>query len=126
MLAGDGTLGAGCNCLHLPYLDGASFSGYRAKPWPVPENAAMGVPANATVTSRGTKNLGGAVDFALAHGMDKATELVVTGGSAGGLSTFLHTDRIARRAWCENRIPLPSSQDGSYGGHRSQSHLRAR
>ena len=25
-----------CNCVRLPYLDGASFSGYRAKPWPVP------------------------------------------------------------------------------------------
>ena len=28
-------------------------------------------------------------------GLDRATELVVTGGSAGGLSTFLHVDRIA-------------------------------
>ena len=96
--AEDGTLENDCNCLHLPYLDGASFSGYRAKPWPVPENAEMGIPANATVTFRGIKNLDAAVDFALAHGMDKATELVVTGGSAGGLSTFLHSDRIKRRA----------------------------
>eukprot|EP00937_MAST-01D_sp_MAST-1D-sp2_P006165 g6165.t1 len=94
----DGTMETDCNCLHLPYLDGASFAGYRAKTWPVPENAAMGVPANATVTFRGIKNLDASVDFALAHGMDKATELVVTGGSAGGLSTFLHSDRVAARA----------------------------
>jgi hypothetical protein len=31
------------------------------------------------------------------NGMSEATELVVTGVSAGGLSTFLHTDRIAAR-----------------------------
>ena len=28
-------------------------------------------------------------------GLDHATELVVTGSSAGGLSTFLHVDRVA-------------------------------
>ena len=39
----------------------------------------------------------GVLDFAMAHGMTKATEFVVTGGSAGGLSTFLHADRIGDR-----------------------------
>eukprot|EP00404_Azadinium_spinosum_P000121 CAMPEP_0180428204 /NCGR_PEP_ID=MMETSP1036_2-20121128/6714_1 /TAXON_ID=632150 /ORGANISM="Azadinium spinosum, Strain 3D9" /LENGTH=284 /DNA_ID=CAMNT_0022433829 /DNA_START=565 /DNA_END=1416 /DNA_ORIENTATION=+ len=37
------------------------------------------------------------MDFAFAHGLDKATEFVLTGSSAGGLSTFLHADRIASR-----------------------------
>ena len=32
---GDG-LDEDCNCIYMPYGDGASFSGYRAKPWPVP------------------------------------------------------------------------------------------
>ena len=31
----DGTLDKDCNCLYMPYGDGASFSGYRAEPWPV-------------------------------------------------------------------------------------------
>ena len=33
--------------------------------------------------------------------MDKATEFVLTGGSAGGLSTFLHADRVAARLEAE-------------------------
>lgn len=37
------------------------------------------------------------LDWAFAHGMDQATEFVLTGGSAGGLSTFLHADRVAAR-----------------------------
>lgn len=47
---------------------------------------------------RGLRNLDATLDYAFQHlGLDKATELVVTGGSAGGLSTFLHVDRIAAR-----------------------------
>ena len=93
----DGTVDENCNCLHLPYLDGASFAGYRADPWPVPENSDMGIPANASVYFRGIKNFDAVLDFAVAHGMNAADELVVTGGSAGGLSTFLHVDRAAAR-----------------------------
>ena len=89
----DGTMDDDCNCIHMPYSDGASFAGYRAKPQPVP--AGPGVPAGSTVTFRGIKNLDGVVGFAKAHGLNKATEFVVTGGSAGGLSTFLHADRFA-------------------------------
>jgi len=80
----------GCNCLFLQYSDGASFSGFRAKPWPVPGT-------NKTLYFRGIKNLDAALDWAFAHGLDKATEFVLTGGSAGGLSTFLHADRVAAR-----------------------------
>ena len=80
-----------CNSIYLPYGDGASFSGYRAETWPVP-----GKPGH-NLTFRGIKNLDAAIEFALANGMSDATELVVTGVSAGGLSTFLHTDRIAER-----------------------------
>ena len=35
------------------------------------------------------------MEWALEHGLKDATELVVTGGSAGGLATFLHMDRAA-------------------------------
>jgi hypothetical protein len=43
------------------------------------------VPAGSTVTFRGIKNLDGIIDFMKSKGLDKATEFVVTGGSAGGL-----------------------------------------
>ena len=81
-----------CNCLFLPYGDGASFSGYRAKPWPVPGHE------NETLYFRGIKNLDATIEWAFAHaGLGNATEFVLTGGSAGGLSTFLHSDRVAKR-----------------------------
>lgn len=86
----DGTMDSNCNCLQLPYSDGASFAGYRAEPWAVPGTKQV-------ITFRGIKNLDGVVDFALGKGMKEATEVVVTGGSAGGLSTFLHTDRVAAK-----------------------------
>merc|ERR1719450_1528597 len=82
---------ADCNCLRMRYCDGASFSGFRASPWPVP-----GRPGE-TVLFRGIKNFDATMDWAFAHGLNKATEFVLTGGSAGGLSTFLHADRIAER-----------------------------
>lgn len=97
----DGTMDVDCNCIHLPYSDGASFAGYRAEPWAVPEDPATGVPAGATVTFRGIKNFDGVVDFAMKHGMTNATEFVLTGGSAGGLSSFLHADRVATRLKAE-------------------------
>ena len=50
-----------------------------------------------TLTFRGIKNFDATMDWAFAHGMTEATEFVLTGGSAGGLSTFLHADRIAAR-----------------------------
>eukprot|EP00665_Eupelagonemidae_sp_cell47_P017569 gene17569-biopygen8955 len=40
----------------------------------------------------------GAVDYLIAEqGLAAAREVVVTGGSAGGLATFLHVDRVAAR-----------------------------
>lgn len=80
-----------CNCIFMPYGDGASFSGFRPEPWPVPSNSSE------VLYFRGIKNFDATLDFAFAHGLDKATEFVLTGGSAGGLSTFLHADRVAER-----------------------------
>ena len=31
----NGTLDEDCNCLYMPYCDGASFSGFRTEPWKV-------------------------------------------------------------------------------------------
>lgn len=74
----------------LFYGDGASFSGYRAAPWPVPGT-------NATLYFRGIANLDATVGRLLALGMRHATRIVFTGGSAGGLTTWLHVDRVAQR-----------------------------
>lgn len=79
-----------CNCIYMPYGDGASFSGYRPKPWPVGPNDQF-------LYFRGIKNFDGTIDAAMKLGLNKATEFVLTGGSAGGLSTFLHMDRVAAR-----------------------------
>ena len=81
-----------CNCVYLPYGDGGSFAGYRRMPWPVPGTKSAGL------WFRGIKNLDAGVQWALDNGMSDATELVVTGISAGGLSAFLHADRIAAAA----------------------------
>jgi hypothetical protein len=81
-----------CNCIYMPYLDGGSFSGNRDKPWPVKSKPGK------FLHYRGLTNLDATLDFAFSHlGLDKATAMVVTGGSAGGLSTFLHVDRVADR-----------------------------
>ena len=53
--------------------------------------------ASAHLTFRGIKNLDATVDWAMARGLDKAEQFVLTGGSAGGLSTFLHADRVLAR-----------------------------
>jgi hypothetical protein len=84
------TLDMDCNAMYLPYGDGASFAGFRGKPWPVPGTKEK-------LWFRGIKNLDATLEWALNHGLANATELVVTGVSAGGLSTFLHVDRIAQR-----------------------------
>jgi len=87
----DGTMDTNCNCIFMPYGDGASFSGFRSEAWPVPSNTSN------FLYFRGIKNFDATIEFAFEHGLDKATEFVLTGGSAGGLSTFLHADRVAER-----------------------------
>ena len=98
-----GGLDPDCNCLYLKYGDGGSFAGYRREPWPVPGT-------NATLTFRGLKNLDAGVRWALDHGMTSATQLVVGGSSAGGLSVLLHADRIAAAA--RERAPRLAQASG--------------
>ena len=74
----------------MPYGDGASFSGLREEPWPAPGNKKL--------YFRGWKNLEATLDYAFQKlGMNNARQVVLTGGSAGGLSTFLHADYVAAR-----------------------------
>ena len=86
----NGDIDRDCNCIYMPYGDGASFSGLREDPWPAPGNKKL--------YFRGWKNLEATLDYAFQKlGMAKATQVVLTGGSAGGLSTFLHADYVAER-----------------------------
>jgi hypothetical protein len=85
-------LATDCNCIYLPYLDGGSFSGAVNHPVPVSTHPGK------FLHYRGLANLDATLDHAFsALGLGDATEMVVTGGSAGGLSTFLHVDRVAAR-----------------------------
>ena len=89
---GNSGLATDCNCIMMPYLDGASFSGERDDPVPVSSHPGK------FVHYKGLRNFDATLDYAFAHlGLERATEMVVTGSSAGGLSTFLHLDRVARR-----------------------------
>lgn len=103
----NGTGIEGCNSAFLPYGDGASFSGYRKEAfpvsqWPPFDNGTYHVPPGSQLWFRGIRNLDATLDALFERGLGKCTELVVTGGSAGGLSTFLHMDRIASRVHAVN------------------------
>lgn len=81
------------NCVYLKYCDGGSFSGARPGSIVVP----MPNKPNVTLYFRGLRNFDAAVAWALRHGLDRATEVVLTGISAGGLATLVHLDRLASR-----------------------------
>ncbi len=73
------------------YGDGASFSGFRSAPWPVPGTSD-------SLLFRGIRNLDVTLDYLFAnYGLSSAELVILSGGSAGGLSTFLHLDHVAER-----------------------------
>ncbi len=79
------------NSARLFYGDGASRSGYVADPVSVPGNPSQ------KMWFRGAKSLDSAIDLLLSLGMKDAELIVFTGGSAGGLTVFLHLDHVAER-----------------------------
>lgn len=83
---------AGVNSVNGLYGDGASRSGFRADPWPVPSNRSF-----PGLYFRGAASLDAMLDYLLSIGMSQATEIVFSGGSAGGLTSFLHLDHVAER-----------------------------
>jgi len=96
----DGSRQNDCNCVFMRYCDGASFSGYREHSFPVsqwpPFDNRSHIPNNATLYFRGIRNLDATLNLLFSkYNLSQATEMMVTGGSAGGLSTFLHADRIS-------------------------------
>jgi len=78
---------ASWNHVVLAYCDGGSFTGMR--------HDAVDV-GGKKIYYRGYYNLKAIMNALLTqHGMNKATEVILTGGSAGGLATFIHADQIA-------------------------------
>lgn len=70
------------------YCDGASFSGDRTEPFHYK-------PTNQTLYFRGKRVLELLMETLVErHELASATDVLVSGGSAGGLSAFLHADRV--------------------------------
>ena len=78
---------ANFNRVVLWYCDGASFSG---------DADAVNHKTETPLFFRGKRILDATLDVLKAdHGLDKAEEVLLSGGSAGGLAAYLHTDYVA-------------------------------
>lgn len=76
------------NRVVLYYCDGASFSGNRDEPYVYKKT-------NQTLYFRGARVLDAMLDTLIQdHGLGKATDVLVSGGSAGGLAAYLHADHV--------------------------------
>ena len=74
----------------LRYCDGSSMSSDRAAPLAEP------TAPNGTIWFRGRPNLRAQLALLVAeHGLGEATEVVLSGGSAGGLAVYYHLDFVA-------------------------------
>jgi hypothetical protein len=74
----------GWNHVFVGYCDGTSMTG-----------AKTGTQNN--LHFRGRANLDGVLDSLLERGMNNATDVIFTGGSAGGLAVYLNLDHVADR-----------------------------
>ena len=93
------------NRVSFPYCDGSSFTSHRETPLPTPNGS-----KTALLHMRGAANLRAAIaSLKKRHGMKHVRHLVVTGGSAGGLSTFLHTDLLGQLAGAQDVVGMPDA-----------------
>jgi hypothetical protein len=100
----------------LWYCDGGSFSGDRAAPLVVPSG---GRTLDQRVYFRGRRVLDAMLDYMnRTLGLGGATEVLLAGGSAGGLSVYLHADAIRARFGPagEQRTSTDSRNNGAGGG----------
>lgn len=106
--------------VYIKYCDGGSYSG---------DNATLTAYGNATLAFRGSRVLDAVLDSLDEHlGLGSATDLVVSGCSAGGLAAYLHGDRVRARAPASARaVIMPDSGffldfPASYGAARTVFH----
>jgi len=79
------------NKVYVPYCDGASFSGDVDEPVEVKDGGYRG-----SLYFRGHKILLAVYDSLLStKGLDRASDAIISGSSAGGLTVYLHIDEIA-------------------------------
>ena len=79
------------NAVFIRYRDGSSFSSGRTDPIPI--KTADGTKM---MYMRGRANFDAVItDLLELYGMDKAKEVILSGGSAGGLATFINLDHLA-------------------------------
>ena len=84
---------AGWNHVLFAYCDGGSFSGDATQPlsWPSPTGS-----GNTTLYFRGRRVLRHLIQELLTkYGMSSAQEVLLAGGSAGGLAVYLQADFVA-------------------------------
>ena len=106
-------LDANCTRVFLPYCDGSCFTSHRDAPWPVNGT-------NTSLTFRGLANLDRTLDvLAQRFGLGDARRLVLQGGSAGGLSTYIHLDRVAERVKAAVGAVVHTSVQASEAGPES-------
>jgi hypothetical protein len=91
------------NVVYLMYCDGGSFSGYREEPIVV---------GGTKLYIRGKPILLAIIQHLLQNGMKDATDVILTGCSAGGLATYLHADMIP--ALLPKRIKFKAMADAGY------------
>ena len=98
----------------MPYCDGGSFTGFRLAP---------DVFNNSKIYYRGLFTFRATIDALLLRGMSLASEVILTGCSAGGLSAYLHAEYLRSRLATSTRLvvtPLAGffmdfpAVDGSY------------
>jgi len=80
----------GFNRVHLAYCDGNSFSGNRDQPLVVKGPDGKEKP----LYFRGRRVLDAVLETLLGMGLSDAEEVLLSGCSAGGLATYLHTDYV--------------------------------
>ena len=81
------------NVAFLHYCDGASFGSNRQ----APINITKPDGTKQQIYMRGRSNFDALIsDLLLHHGMDMATDIILSGGSAGGLAVFYNLDHLAK------------------------------
>ena len=93
---------AGFTKVYIPYGDGASQLGDVAAPITV-------TPGAPPIFFRGARVLRAMIEFLKAEGLGGATEVVISGCSAGGLSTYAHADTWAAALPGARVVAMPDS-----------------
>ncbi len=110
------------NKAFIPINDGTSFTGDLAKP--IPASVPPKYPNKWPIYLRGGRIITAVMNFLMKeHGMSSATDVIITGGSSGGMAVYLNCDRIADQIHAINpQIRVSCLADaGMFLDHRGMS-----